>query len=142
MATCKTIEKSRMIRIPVKEAKRIVQPTLKKESEYSTGSLPQAPSLQQSSIESFTNSVEQIPTDPKDYFVDDLNKRLFFLQSFSFFRDLKAKMLVPVALNMTVVQFKYGEFLTREGDVPPGMFLIKSGQCIVGLSRLSTRPVN
>lgn len=36
-------------------------------------------------------------------------------------------MLVPVALNMTVVQFKYGEFLTREGDIPPGMFLIKSG---------------
>jgi len=39
LATCKTIEKSRMIRIPAAEARRIVQPTLKKEQEYSTASI-------------------------------------------------------------------------------------------------------
>ena len=43
---------------------------------------------------------------------------------------------------MTVVKFSYGEFLTRAGDWPAGMFLIKSGQCIVGLSRTNTRPKN
>jgi len=73
---------------------------------------------------------------------DELNKRLTFLQSFHFFRDLKSKVLVPVALNMSIVKFQYGEFLTREGEVPPGMYLIKSGQCIVGLSRISTRLKN
>ena len=43
---------------------------------------------------------------------------------------------------MTLVRFKYGEFLTREGDMPAGMYIIKSGQCIIGLSRTSTRPKN
>ena len=41
---------------------------------------------------------------------------------------------------MSVVKFKYGEFLTREGQVPQGMYIIKSGQCIVGHSRTATRP--
>ena len=47
---------------------------------------------------------------------------------------------MPVAVNLTPVKFKYGEFLSREGQVPPGMYVIKSGQCIVGLSRTAERP--
>ena len=44
-----------------------------------------------------------------------------------------------MAINMSVIKFKYGEFLTRVGDRPAGMYLIKSGQCIVGLSRTAKR---
>ena len=95
-----------------------------------------------SSIESVAASQEGIPGEPKDFIADELNKRLQFLQSFDIFRDLKSKVLVPVALNMALVTFRYGEFLTREGEVPRGMHLIKSGQCIVGLSRTSSRPKN
>jgi len=40
---------------------------------------------------------------------------------------------------MTLVKFKYGEFLTREGEIPAGMYIIKSGQCICGLSRIAVR---
>lgn len=54
-------------------------------------------------------------------------------------QDLKKKVIFPVAVNMHLVKFKYGQFLTREGQIPPGMFLIRSGQCIVGLARTSTR---
>ena len=43
---------------------------------------------------------------------------------------------------MQLVKFKYGEFLTREGEVPDGMFIIKSGQCICGLSRTAERPLH
>ena len=49
---------------------------------------------------------------------------------------------MPVAVNMTVVKFRYGEFLTRQGQVPPGMYIVKSGQCVVGLSRTAERPKN
>ena len=50
--------------------------------------------------------------------------------------------MLPVAVNMMLVKFKYGEFLTRGSEVPPGMYIIKSGQCIVGVSRTATRPKN
>ena len=43
---------------------------------------------------------------------------------------------------MTLVKFAYGEFLTRQNERPQGMYLIKSGQCIVGLTQTSTRPKN
>ena len=49
---------------------------------------------------------------------------------------------MPVAVNMTVERFSYGEFLAKEGEVPAGMYIIKSGQCIVGQSRLASRPKN
>ena len=59
------------------------------------------------------------------------------------FQDIKKKkLLLPVAANMTSVSFKYGKFLTREGQVPAGMYLIKSGQCIVGLSVTARRSKN
>ena len=42
LATCKAVESSRMLRIVAAEAKRIVQPTLRKEQEYSTMSRQQS----------------------------------------------------------------------------------------------------
>ena len=64
----------------------------------------------------------------RDYSKDELNKKLAFLKGFDMFRDIKnEKILIPVAINMRIVKFKYGEFLTRAGDRPPGMYLIKSG---------------
>lgn len=47
-----------------------------------------------------------------------------------------------MANHMDLVTFKYGEFLTRAGDRPPGMYLIKSGQCVVGLTQTSIRMKN
>ena len=126
LATCKAVEACRMLRIVATEAKRIVQPTVRKEQEYSTISR-NASKADMSSMESVAASAEQIERQPNDPVTDELNKRLNFLQSFEIFRDLKNKVLVPVALNMGVVSFRYGEFLTREGEVPRGMYLIKSG---------------
>ena len=65
--------------------------------------------------------------------------RISFLQQVEFFKGLSSEVLMPLALNMTVARFRYGEFLTRQGEVPPGMYLIMSGQCIVGRSRLNSR---
>ena len=85
MATCKTVEVSRMIRILAHQAKKIVQPTMRKEQDQSTISI--APS-RDASIESLTASIDGIapPMEMRDYSVDELNKKLLFLQSFEMFR--------------------------------------------------------
>ena len=49
---------------------------------------------------------------------------------------------MPVAMNMSLLKFRYGEFLHRAGAVPEGMFLIKSGQCVLGLTRVAYRSKN
>ena len=58
------------------------------------------------------------------------------------FFDMADKILVPVAVNMTLERFKYGEFLAKANVRPSGMYLIKSGQCIVGLTQVSSRAKN
>ena len=78
---------------------------------------------------------------PKAQETEELHKRIAFLQSFDFFRNpgLTAAVLLPVAMNMTLLKFRYGEFVQRAGTVPDGMFLIKSGQCVLGLTRVAYR---
>jgi hypothetical protein len=49
----------------------------------------------------------------KDYEVDELNKRIAFLQNFTFFSFLSAKQLMPIAVNMNLIKYKYGEYLIR-----------------------------
>ena len=46
---------------------------------------------------------------------------------------------MPIALNMTQVNFRYGDYLLREGEVPRGLFLIKSGLCNVSRIVISSR---
>lgn len=48
---------------------------------------------------------------------------------------------MPLALNLQVKKFTYGEFLQREGEVPKGLFLIKSGICRAAKNRILTRTV-
>ena len=52
----------------------------------------------------------------KDQQTDELQQRVKFLHSCEMFSHIKnTKNLLQVAINLTVVKFKYGEFLTREG---------------------------
>ena len=50
--------------------------------------------------------------------------------------------LMPIAMNMHLLKFRYGEYLQKAGQVPRGMYLIKSGQCILGLTRVAYRDKN
>ena len=106
------------------------------------GSKAKAPDLSADSS-SFT-SVEagfDLPAQPKEQETEELHKRIAFLRSYDFFRGpgLTAAALMPVAMNMTLLTFRYGEFVQRAGTVPDGMFLIKSGQCVLGLTRVAYR---
>jgi CRP-like cAMP-binding protein len=46
---------------------------------------------------------------------------------------------MPIAVNMQQVNFSYGDYIQHEGKVPKGLYLIKSGQCIVGKSEIAKR---
>jgi len=41
---------------------------------------------------------------------------------------------------MQQVNFAYGDFLIKEGEIPRGLFLIKSGICNANKSRICSRP--
>jgi hypothetical protein len=34
---------------------------------------------------------------------------------------------MPIAVNMQQVNFSYGDYIQREGEIPKGLYLIKSG---------------
>lgn len=34
---------------------------------------------------------------------------------------------MPIAVNMQQVNFGYGDYIQREGEVPKGLYIIKSG---------------
>lgn len=46
---------------------------------------------------------------------------------------------MPVAANMQPRFFSFGEYILREGEIPKGLHLIKSGQCKVACTRIAER---
>lgn len=61
-----------------------------------------------------------------------IGKRIEFLKaSFDFLKAIDTKLLMPIAVNMQQVNFGFGDYIQREGTVPKGLYLIKSGQCNV-----------
>jgi CRP-like cAMP-binding protein len=52
------------------------------------------------------------------------------------------KLLMPIAVNMQQVNFGFGDYIQREGTVPKGLYLIKSGQCNVSKVVIETREHN
>ena len=47
---------------------------------------------------------------------------------------------MPIACNMIPKSYSFGEFILKEGEIPKGLYLIKSGQCKVGCTRVAERP--
>ena len=72
-------------------------------------------------------------------FQEQLNQKIQFLMKYDFFSCCPAKVLMPIALNMQQVNFAYGDYLQREGEIPRGLFLIKSGICNIARTRILSR---
>jgi hypothetical protein len=68
-----------------------------------------------------------------------LNGKIRFLQAIPLFRDVEAQYLMPVACNLKMKTFSFGDYLIREGEVPEGLFIVKSGQCKVASARIAER---
>lgn len=62
---------------------------------------------------------------------DELSKKISILQSIPIFKDTERSDLMAIAANITPKTFKYGEFLIKKGEVPPGLIYIAEGQCKV-----------
>ena len=73
--------------------------------------------------------------------VDELNKKIAFLQSIPLFEEIESTLLMPIACNMMPYSFNFGEFIIREGQIPQGLIIIKSGQCKVACRRISERAI-
>ena len=58
------------------------------------------------------------------------------------FQEIPHKSLMPIAVNMQQVNFSYGDYIQREATLPKGLYLIKSGQCIVGRTVIAKRKHN
>lgn len=63
------------------------------------------------------------------------------MQNLFIFEEIHAKLLMPIAANLTTYTFRYGEYLQKEGEIPKGLIIIKSGQCKVALNRIATRKI-
>lgn len=73
---------------------------------------------------------------------DNLNQNISFLQQkVCFFKDVGAKLIVPIVLNCQHVTYKYGDLLIKEGQVPPGLMVIVHGQCKSYLTRVAEKEV-
>jgi len=44
---------------------------------------------------------------------------------------MTASQLLPLCCNLRPRVFKYGEYLVKQGEVPPGLMLLVQGQCKV-----------
>ena len=42
-------------------------------------------------------------------------------------KDIDSKLLMPIAVNMTPIKYNYGEYIIKEGEIPKGLYIIKSG---------------
>ena len=62
---------------------------------------------------------------------DELTRKIAFLQKIPCFQDVDTKQLMPICLNIIPRTYSYGEFLIKQGEVPPGLMIIVKGQCQV-----------
>ena len=68
-----------------------------------------------------------------------LEQRLEYLAQIEIFQGIDIHVLLPIANNLEVKRYKYGEFILREGQAPKGLFMITKGQCRVGSEQISMR---
>ena len=111
-ATCIAVERSEMLALPKEFSSILYQK--QKMVEASSPTSPKKRGSRKKTLKTPSNQ-------------DELNLKINFLQKLTVFDEVDAKDLMPIAVNMVPHKFKFGEFLIKEGEIPPGLFIIKSG---------------
>jgi hypothetical protein len=65
-----------------------------------------------------------------------LSKKILFLRSIAYFSDIEPELLMPIAVNIIPKTYAYGDYIIKQGEVPPGLVIVAEGQCAV----VATRP--
>ena len=67
---------------------------------------------------------------------EDFQQRLDFIKAIEIFKNVSLFSLLPITNNLVRKRFKLGEVILFKGEVPLGLYLIKSGFCKVGVDQL------
>ena len=65
--------------------------------------------------------------------------RIEFLRQIDLFSELPLYILLPLASNIQVLHFKMGEYILKAGELPEGLMIVNSGQCLVCAEKLAMR---
>ena len=66
----------------------------------------------------------------------DFQQRLDFIKAIDIFKNVSLFSLLPITNNLVRKRFKLGEVILFKGEVPLGLYLIKSGFCKVGVDQI------
>jgi len=62
----------------------------------------------------------------------DFEELVWFLKKLEIFKEAEIHVILPLANNVVRKKFKIGQYILKEGEVPQGLYIIKSGICKVG----------
>lgn len=68
-----------------------------------------------------------------------IQERINFLTQIDLFRNIDMHVLLPIANKLEVLQYRFGEFIVKEGQAPKGLFIITKGRCRVGSEQINMR---
>ena len=60
---------------------------------------------------------------------DKLSKRIEMLKRIPIFEEVDTKQLMPIALNIMPKNYSFGQYIVKQGEIPPGLVIIISGTC-------------
>ncbi|CAI2364276.1 unnamed protein product [Moneuplotes crassus] len=66
---------------------------------------------------------------------ENMKKRIDFLITLPGFRMIDKNTLLPLVSNMKVKNFKIGEYIIRQREMPMGLIVIYKGECTVGYEK-------
>ena len=67
---------------------------------------------------------------------EEFQQRLDFIKAIDIFKNVSLFSLLPITNNLVRKRFKLGEVILFKGEVPLGLYLIKSGFCKVGVDQI------
>ena len=70
---------------------------------------------------------------------EEFQQRLDFIKAIDIFKNVSLFSLLPITNNLVRKTFKLGEVILFAGEVPLGLYLIKSGFCKVGVDRVRVK---
>ena len=65
-----------------------------------------------------------------------------FFKNIDYFCELGSSDIFPLISNMKRLKFSYGDYILREGEIPKGMYIIRSGKCELCIETLGRRNIN
>ena len=68
---------------------------------------------------------------------EDFQQRLDFIKAIDIFKNVSLFSLLPITNNLVRKTYKLGEVILFKGEVPEGLYLVRSGVCKVGVDQIT-----